>query len=82
VASRSQLHSRTIWGATPPKVYSPESLQNAGFYAGSPCGAGTALGEVPGGHEEKATGLLEAVLDHVHKKRPDLDEADVIKLPE
>jgi len=33
VASESGLHSRTIWGTTPPKVYSPESLQNAGFYA-------------------------------------------------
>src|SRR5215207_6099626 len=40
LASGSRLHSRTIWGATPPKVYSPESLQNAGFYAGSPCAAG------------------------------------------
>src|SRR4249920_1229794 len=27
----ARLHSRTIWGAPPPKVYSPESLQNAGF---------------------------------------------------
>ena len=42
MASRSQLHSRTIWGATPPKVYSPESLQNAGLYD-SPCDAGSRL---------------------------------------
>jgi len=28
----ASYNSRTIWGATPPKVYSPESLQNAGFY--------------------------------------------------
>src|SRR5512132_3849965 len=25
----ARYNSRTIWGATPPKVYSPESLQNA-----------------------------------------------------
>src|SRR6266498_1559136 len=28
----ASYNSRTIWGAAPPKVYSPESLQNAGLY--------------------------------------------------